>query len=155
WLAETLGSATGQTWPEVEVIVVDDGSTDGTLGIARRYESERVKVIHQENRGACAARNRALAEARGDFIQYLDADDLLVPDKIERQVRRLETEPQGTVATGPWSRFYNDDLTTATQRSAPDWRDYEPASDWLIQSWEGRGTIPIFSWLIPRAIAEA
>lgn len=155
WLAETLGSATGQTWPEIEVIVVDDGSTDGTLGVARRFESERVRVIHQENRGACAARNRALAEAQGDLIQYLDADDLLAPDKVERQVRRLEGEPPGTVATGPWSRFYDDDLSTATQSSAPDWRDYEPASDWLIQSWEGRGTIPTFSWLIPRAVTEA
>lgn len=154
WLAETLASATGQTWPNVEVVVVDDGSTDGTLAVARRFASETVKVIHQENAGACAARNRALAEAQGAFIQYLDADDLLAPDKIERQMRHLATEPPDTIATGPWSRFYNDDLSTATQTSAPDWRDYEPATDWLVQSWEGRGTIPTFAWLIPRAVVE-
>ena len=155
WLAETLGSSVGQTWPNVEVIVVDDGSTDETLATARRYESAAVKVIHQENRGACAARNRALAEAQGDFIQYLDADDLLAPDKIERQMYRLETEPPDTVATGPWARFYNDESASADRSwKAPDWQDYEPASDWLIQSWEGRGTIPIFSWLIPRSVAE-
>ncbi len=153
WLAETLESATGQTWPNVEVIVVDDGSTDATLAVARRYESATVKVIHQPNAGACAARNRALAEARGDYVQYLDADDLLSLDKIERQVRRLASEPAGTVATGPWSRFYGD-VSTATQTSAPDWRDYEPASDWLLQSWGGNGTIPVFSWLLPRDVAE-
>lgn len=154
WLAEALDSATGQTWPNVEVVVVDDGSTDRTLEIARRYESASVRVIHQENAGACAARNRAFSEAQGDFIQYLDADDLLAPDKIERQLRRLEREPPRTVATGPWSRFYNDDLATAAQTSAPDWRDYEPASDWLIQSWEGRGTFFPAVWLIPHDVAE-
>jgi glycosyltransferase involved in cell wall biosynthesis len=154
WLAETLDSAVGQTWSETEVIFVDDGSTDRTLAVARRYESAMVKVIHQENAGACAARNRAFAEARGDFIQFLDADDLLASDKIERQMNRLATEPPGTVATGPWSRFYNDDLSTATQTSAPDWRDYEPASDWLIQSWEGRGTMFPAAWLLPRTVAE-
>lgn len=154
WLAETLGSATGETWPNTEVIVVDDGSTDGTLAVARGYEAAGVRVIHQENAGACAARNRALAEARGDFIQYLDADDLLAPDKIERQLCRLEGEPPGTVASCAWSRFYNGDLTTATQTHAPDWRDYEPASDWLVQSWEGRGTFFPGAWLIPRTIVE-
>lgn len=155
WLGETLESAVGQTWPDVEVVVVDDGSTDRTLAVAKQFESATVKVIHQENRGACAARNRALAEARGDSIQYLDADDLLAPDKIERQMRRLEAEPPGTVASGPWVRFYNDDLATADRSwLGPDWQDYDPATDWLVQSWEGRGTIPSFAWLIPRALAE-
>ena len=95
WIAETMDSATGQTWPSVEIIVVDDGSTDATLEIARRYASDTVTVVHQANAGACAARNRALAEARGDFIQYLDADDLLAPDKIELQMNRLAQEPEG------------------------------------------------------------
>ena len=154
WIAETLNSAVRQTWPDVEVIVIDDGSTDDTLAVAERYASERVRVFYQANKGACAARNRAFAEARGAFIQYLDADDLLAPDKIERQMRQLATEPEGTIASGPWSRFYNDDIGTATQTSAPDWRDYEPATDWLVQSWEGHGTMPSFSWLIPRHMVE-
>ena len=154
WLAQTLDSAVRQTWPNVEVIVVDDGSTDGTLSVARRYESDSVRVVSQANAGACAARNRALAEANGEFIQYLDADDLLAPDKIESQMCRLAEEPANTVASCAWSRFYNDDLTTATQINAPDWRDYEPASDWLIQSWEGRGTIPSFAWLLPRSLVD-
>ena len=154
WIAQTLDSAIGQTWPNVEVVLIDDGSTDGTLEIAKRYESATVKVVHQENQGACAARNRAFAGAHGAFIQYLDADDLLALDKIERQMRRLAEEPEGTVASCAWSRFYDDDLATAGQTSAPDWQDYEPATDWLVQSWEGRGTIPSFAWLIPRDIVE-
>ena len=72
------------------MILVDDGSTDGTLVIAKRYESDDGEGVSPRESGACAARNRALAEAQGDFIQYLDADDLLAPDKIERQMHRLE-----------------------------------------------------------------
>jgi glycosyltransferase involved in cell wall biosynthesis len=155
WIGETLASAVGQTWPRLEVIVVDDGSTDSTLDIARRYEGPNVRVIHQANAGACAARNRALAEARGDFIQYLDADDLMEPDKIERQMHRLEVEPPDTVASGPWVRFYDGDLAAVDKAlRAPDWRDYEPATDWLVQSWQGRGTIPTFAWLTPRAVID-
>jgi glycosyltransferase involved in cell wall biosynthesis len=155
WLGEALDSAVEQTWQNIEVIVVDDGSTDATLSVARRFESARVKVIHQPNAGACAARNRALAEAQGDLIQYLDADDVLAHDKIERQVRRLKAESPNTVASGPWVRFYGGDVSTAdVSWRGPDWQDYEPAFHWLVQSWEGRGTIPTFAWLTPRSLIE-
>lgn len=154
WIAETLASAAGQTYPNVEVVLVDDGSTDGTLQVARQFEAERVRVVSQRNQGACAARNRAFAESRGDFVQYLDADDILHPEKLERQLNRLADEPEGTVATGPWVRFRGAvDAADHTQR-APDFRDFEPATDWLIEAWEGRGTIPAFAWLTPRALAE-
>ncbi len=90
WLAETIESALAQTWKNIEIIIVDDGSTDNSLAIAKSFESSIVKVISQENKGASTARNIALKEAQGDFIQYLDADDLLAPDKIELQVGLLE-----------------------------------------------------------------
>ena len=106
WLAETLTSVADQTYDNLEVVVVDDGSTDGTLAVAGRFEGPRVRVVSQENAGACAARNRALSEARGDLVQYLDADDLLAPDKIARQVARLADEPEGTIASGSWTRFH-------------------------------------------------
>ena len=82
WLAETLESALAQTWQNKEIIVVDDGSTDSSLEIAKTFESNKVKVLRQDNRGASAARNLGLTNAQGDFIQYLDADDLLSEDKI-------------------------------------------------------------------------
>src|SRR5690349_12910162 len=90
WLGETIESALNQTWPSKEIIIVDDGSADDTLRVARSFASSTVKVISQENSGACAARNRALAEAQGDFVQWLDADDLLAPDKIARQLERSD-----------------------------------------------------------------
>ena len=99
YIAETLESAIAQTWGNIEIIVVDDGYRDDTLAIAKRYETKGIKVIAQEqNRGQTVALNRCLAEAQGDYIQYLDADDILEPQKIGIQVNRLLNEPQGTLA---------------------------------------------------------
>ncbi len=85
FVAEAIESALGQTYENKEVIVVDDGSTDGSAGVIREY-SNRLRGISGPNRGACAARNLGLAAANGDFIQFLDADDLLHRDKLKVQV---------------------------------------------------------------------
>jgi glycosyltransferase involved in cell wall biosynthesis len=155
YIAETLDSALAQTWYNIEIIVVDDGSRDDTLAIAKTYESKRVKVISQDkNRGQTAALNRSLAEAQGDFIQYLDADDILEPQKIEVQVNRLLNEPTGTLAIAPWARFYNNDLSTAKFVPNRDWKDYNDPIAWLVDCWTGHGTMPPSSWLYPREIID-
>ena len=84
WLDESLDSALAQSWPRIEVVVVDDESTDDTLAIARSY-GRRLKVISQPRAGGDVARNVAFAHCTGDYVQYLDADDLISPDKVERQ----------------------------------------------------------------------
>ncbi len=152
WITETLESVLSQTWQHKEIILVDDGSTDNSLIIAKSFESPVVKVLGQENQGASAARNRALREAQGDFIQYLDADDLLAPDKIERQIQLLSARNADCVAAGEWTRFYNSP-TEAIFLPEPVWNDLSPV-DWLICSWEGGGMIPLHAWLVPRQIAE-
>ena len=93
WLAQTLKSAIAQSWPHKEIIVVDDGSTDKTVAIARQFESDQVRVFRQENEGAAAARNKAFALSQGEYIQWLDADDLLAPDKIAKQLVALDARP--------------------------------------------------------------
>ena len=90
WIIQTLESAIGQDYPRKEVIVIDDGSTDRTLEIARRFQSRSVLVITQPNAGGPAARNTALAHAQGEYIQWLDADDLLAPSKISNQLKAWE-----------------------------------------------------------------
>lgn len=152
WIAETLTSALAQTWQNKEIIVVDDGSKDGSLAVARSFESSIVKVISQENRGASAARNRALKEAQGNFIQYLDADDLLAPDKIERQVKLVGEENSDFVVSGEWARFFNLPKE-ANFIPEPVWNDMLPV-DWLICSWEGGGMMHPAAWLVPRAITQ-
>ena len=92
WVAKGIESALAQDWPRIEVIVVVDSSSDNTLKLTRRSESNRVKVVSQENKGAAAARNHALFLAQDDYIQWLDADDLLAPGKITRQLKPPRSE---------------------------------------------------------------
>jgi glycosyltransferase involved in cell wall biosynthesis len=152
WLSETIESALAQTWDNIEIIVVDDGSIDNSLEVAKKLESHNVKVISQDNQGASAARNRAIQEAQGDFIQYLDADDLLAPDKIERQIQLLGKETSEFVVSGKWGRFWQSP-TQAKFIPEPVWNDMS-AIDWLICSWEGGGMMHPTAWLVPRVIVE-
>ncbi|MEB3280983.1 MAG: glycosyltransferase [Lyngbya sp.] len=152
WLAETLESALAQTWQHKEIIVVDDGSTDNSLSVAKRFESSIVKVISQENKGQSAAENRALREAQGDFIQYLDADDLLSPDKIDRQIKLLGDSNSEFLAAGEWSRFYKSPQE-ALFIPQPLWADFDPIN-WLIFAWENHYMMHGAAWLVPRKIAE-
>src|SRR5215472_9763397 len=85
-IGETLRSALAQSWRNKEIIVVNDGSRDRTLEAAQGFASKELAVFSVENQGAAAARNHAFRLSQGDYVQYLDADDLLAPDKIERQL---------------------------------------------------------------------
>ncbi len=100
WIRETLASVRAQTGVSLQVIVVDDGSTDATAEIVAR-EFPRVELVQTTNQGASAARNRGLAAARGDVIQFLDADDVLLPRKIETQLGALR-EKNADVVYGDW-----------------------------------------------------
>jgi glycosyltransferase involved in cell wall biosynthesis len=155
WLLASVESALAQTWRSVELLIVDDGSQDGTLPLARRLASENVKVLTQRNAGAGAARNRALRDAQGEYIQYLDADDILEPRKIEAQIHRLADAPPQTVATGAWQRFFGTSPGQSAPGPTPDWRDYAVAHEWLIDEFTGAGTFPPVAWLLPRRVAQA
>lgn len=89
YISETIDSVLKQSYKHLEVIVVDDGSTDNTLQIAEKFEKYGVRVYAQKNKGACAARNYGYQLSKGEFIQFLDADDVLAPDKIEKQLNEL------------------------------------------------------------------
>src|SRR5438105_1387389 len=103
WIRETLKSAVAGQSMELEVIVVDDGSTDDSAAIVER-EFAQAKLIRTPNRGASHARDTGTQAASGDYIQYLDADDLLAPGKIAVQLRALE-ESGAEVAYGDWQRL--------------------------------------------------
>jgi glycosyltransferase involved in cell wall biosynthesis len=91
FLAETLASALGQTLADIEVIVVDDGSKDHTAQVAQSFPA--VRYVHQQNAGVSAARNTGAAHARGEFLAFLDSDDLWHPDKLRQQVEALRQHP--------------------------------------------------------------
>ena len=153
WIAESLGSAIAQTWQRKEVIIVDDGSTDQTLAIARRFESDSVRVVTQNNQGAAAARNRAFALSQGDYIQWLDADDLLAPDKITRQMEVSERcGSKRTLLSSAWGRFLHryhraEFIPTAL------WCDLSP-TEWLLRKMEQNLYMQTATWLVSRELSE-
>ena len=151
WVGAALESALAQTWPNKEIILVNDGSRDDSLAIARTFESRGVRVIDQANRGQCAAFNCALREARGDFFEYLDADDLLAPDKIERQIAALQRAGPDAVATGAWGRFHDGPGDAVFVPTAL-WQDLNPI-DWLLAAWNHSLMMHGAAWLVPRSIA--
>lgn len=151
WLAATLESVLAQTWPHREIIVVDDGSTDDSPAIARAYAARGVRLFTQANVGASAARNRALREARGEYLQFLDADDLLSPGKLAAQVSLLADRAPGTLATCAWGRFTGD---PASARFVDDavFRDFSPV-EFLVLAGETGAMMHPSAWLVPRPVA--
>jgi hypothetical protein len=109
-LREAVSSVLAQSYHPVEVIIVDDGSTDDTARVADELASGEVRVIHQANGGAGAAREAARRVAHGEFIQHLDSDDLLLPRKFEWQVAGLRAHPECGVSYG-WTRLRRRDGT--------------------------------------------
>ncbi len=107
YLDETLDSVFDQTHRPIEVIVADDGSTDGTARIARSRGSQ-VVYLHQDNAGHAAARNLGLSAASGEFVAFVDADDLWHQDKLERQLTRFRRRPELDVAFAHLRNFRGD-----------------------------------------------
>jgi glycosyltransferase involved in cell wall biosynthesis len=155
WIADTLRSAIAQTWERKEIIVVDDGSTDQTLVIARQFESDSVRVVTQKNQGAAAARNAAFSLSRGDYIQWLDADDLLSPNKIARQIDFALSRGAGprTLLSCAWGwflyRFHRADFVPTSL-----WCDLSPA-EWLLRKMEQDVFMQTSTWLVSRELTEA
>lgn len=154
YVGQTLASVAAQTWPNIEIVVVDDGSTDDSGRILEAFEHPSLTVVRQDNRGQTAALNTALRHATGEFVQYLDADDLIDPDKIALQMARLEDRPL-SVATSRWGRFYGDPEATRFEPETAVQRDLAPL-DWLVESRrEGLGMMFPALWLIPMAVVRA
>lgn len=153
WLATAVESVRAQTWRRHEIILVDDGSSDGSGELADRLAGNDMRVHHQKNMGQCAALNTGLRHAQGEFCQYLDADDILAPDKIALQLRRLGELSPGWIASGEWARFENDPAEALFTPEAV-WRDLSPV-EWLTTSWSGGGMMHGAAWLCPREVIKA
>lgn len=154
WIADTLRSAIAQTWPRKEIIVVDDGSTDETLAVARQFACDNVQVVTQTNHGAAAARNKAFSLSQGDYIQWLDADDLIAPDKITQQMEALgHSASKSTLLSGAWGRFlyryYRAKFTPTAL-----WCDLSP-TEWLIRKMGQNLHMQTATWLVSRELTEA
>jgi glycosyltransferase involved in cell wall biosynthesis len=154
FIGEAVDSTLRQSFTDLEVLVVDNRSTDGTAAIARQSDDPRVRVFQCEKPGAGAARNVGLQHASGRFIQFLDADDVLARTKIERQLNVLaETDSSRTIASCPWLRFTNhpDDARLDPARVWP----IEDPLEWVVCSLGGGGMMQTGGWLAHRNLLEA
>jgi glycosyltransferase involved in cell wall biosynthesis len=153
WIADTIQSALAQTWHNKEIIIVDDGSTDQTLPIARQFASKRVVVFDQSHHGAAVTRNKAYSLCQGDYIQWLDADDLLSFNKIEKQLATLrESAGERTLVSCAWGSFrYRSHRAKFTP--TPLWCDLT-ALEWLLRKWEHHAMMPPITWLVSRELSE-
>ena len=154
WIGDTIQSALAETWPRKEVIIVDDGSRDQTLSIGRQFASTNVSVVTQENQGASATRNRALYLSQGDYIQWLDADDLLSRNKIAKQMEvAQESQSKRMLFSSAWGAFtYR--VSKAQFLPTSLWCDLSPV-EWLLRKMSQNLHMQTATWLVSRELTEA
>lgn len=154
WIADTIRSAIAQTWEQKEIIIVDDGSLDQTYAIARQFEAQGVIVVSQENQGASSARNYAFSLSNGDYIQWLDADDLLAPDKIARQMQLVKQGLSTRILlSSAWGLFkFRQHRAKFIPTSL--WGDLTPV-DWMIRKMGQNHYMQTANWLVSRDLTEA
>ncbi len=157
FLQKALESILQQTYPNLEIIVVDDESADDSYEIAKEFVSKGVKVVRQKNAGAAVARNTGLSVSTGEYIQFLDADDFLSPDKIEKQVVALNGQ-KNKVAVCNYINFVADN-ELAKNLSPEDQSRFIYSSDrpaeFLIDLFGAKGEsnfIQTNCWLVPRTV---
>lgn len=112
WIKSTLDSVLAQTYSDIEIIVIDDGSTDDTVSVVSKNYPE-IKLISQTNQGVAAARNKGIENASGEWIAFLDADDIWLPNKIRDQFELLATDPEAQMVYSSWHVW-------PSQTSSPD-----------------------------------
>ncbi|RYY08257.1 MAG: glycosyltransferase family 2 protein [Sphingobacteriaceae bacterium] len=152
FLSETIESTLKQSYQNIELILVDDGSKDNSYELAKQYESLKVKVVKQANKGASAARNHGISLAKGDYIQFLDADDFLHPQKIEHQLNTLNNYTDLHLIGGTWQRFIKNldqlygEVAPVTYQEVQCFNNI----DWLIR----RPMMIPNTWLVSRKLVD-
>lgn len=160
YLEECIQSAIHQTWENTEIIIINDGSTDRTAMIAEKYINENILLINQTNTGASSARNVGIELAKGDYIQFLDADDILSSNKIESQVSALNGS-KTKVACCPTIHFYEGTNYLKAIQSPKDevfLYTTENPLQFLVNLWGGYRDdfymVQTNAWLIPKEIID-
>lgn len=161
WISQAVESALNQTYSNKEVIVIDDGSTDNSLQIIKTF-GDRLQWETQENRGGNHTRNRLLALSTGEWLQYLDSDDYLQADKIEKQVRFLSENPDTDIIYSPSIYEYNHGDGSSTQNIFPISEPHDPwilLARWFLPQtgsplWRKQAIIDVGGWKIDQPCCQ-
>ncbi|WP_439490600.1 glycosyltransferase family A protein [Algoriphagus sp.] len=156
YIKETLESALKQTYPNTEIILVNDGSTDSSLEILKTYIEkypDKITLIDQENQGVSLATNQGIQAAKGEYIQFLDADDLLSPNKIANQISLLDSQPESVIVTCEW-RMFQDDSKISTSIPYGVFQDFESGLDLLLRFWNHQEMMQPAAYLTHRSLIE-
>ncbi|MDQ7786450.1 MAG: glycosyltransferase [Thermodesulfovibrionales bacterium] len=140
-VCDAIDCSLNQTYENREIIVIDDGSTDHTGQLLERKYKDRIIYVHQDNKGPGSARNTGIRYASGKYLQFLDADDLLDPDKIRIQIRQLQDIPETALSYCDYVRCDINDITVTYGRKSPVLQNENPFLD-IMMKWETEVSIP-------------
>ena len=152
FISEAIDSCLNQTYTDIEVIVVENGSKDDGWNIVSSYNDPRISCFQIEMSSATVARNFGYLKSVGDYIMFLDADDVLSLDKISNQMVLFTQFGNDVLISCAWGKFTND-ITKTSFVPQKVWNDLLPV-DWLVTSWAGGGMIQTACWLTPRGLIE-
>src|SRR5438067_1269450 len=148
YLEETLQSVLAQTFQQFEIILVDDGSTDGTSEIIEKF-SDRAICLKNDHRGPASSRNLGLQAARGSFIAFLDADDLWLPTKLEKQVAVMRAHPEYGLITCDASMFCDSGVIATSSKARQPIATGHVLRQLLCSNWVGTSCA-----MVPRKCLE-
>lgn len=141
YIEETIKSVLAQTYQNFEVLIIDDESPDRSIEICQQFDDSRLKIIRQKNRGLAGARNTGIRNAQGDYLAFLDSDDLWLPEKLARHLQHLEANPQLGISFCR-SEFINDQGESLGIFQMPKLTDITP-SHLLCRNPVGNGSAPV------------
>ena len=152
FVARTIRSVLNQTYRELEIIIIDDGSPDRSINVCQQFDDSRIKIVRQKNRGLAGARNTGIRHASGSYIALIDADDLWTPNKIKEHVQHFETSPTVGVSFS-YSQFIDErDRPTGLNQIPRKIRNLT-APYILCRNPIGNGSAPVFRTEVFKDIA--
>ena len=153
YIADTIKRCLKQAYKDIEIVVVDDHSTDTSLSVASKYEGERVRVFKNPGKGGNVARNYAFRMSKGEYVKFLDADDYFSPMMLEKQLERLQTKgTESSVVFSPVRMLYEDGHWLNPPRNID--FDHEPGIELLLDIWRGKGWHCPHCHLMHRSLVE-
>jgi glycosyltransferase involved in cell wall biosynthesis len=153
FIGETIKKLKEQSYQNIEIIIVNDHSTDNSVNIVKSFNWDKIKLFTNTKKGACSARNYAFTQSTGDYIKFLDSDDFCSQKMIERQVKTLQGKSKKSLVFSPLKLLFPDGSFLEPKRSID--HDYDVAFDLQIEIMKFGGTNIPYCYLMSRELVEA